>query len=269
MRTTFSALIRHLFRFKVFYIAGAVLALAIYVLTHLSIPKSVQPEPTGDQYSYEHFIAANNVSLHVVKTVPGAVHLRIVDDNVTRTGIVGVNGGFFWEKQLLSIAVENDQPAGGTKGQRGSGWFNAKYARGTLVYDGDTGLFSVQVVSDADQIKVQDRSRYWAQGGISLNLRDDVRWRAQAETEAIPVPDEFRLRSAMAYDGKGQVYLFVTDVRCTAEDYRKAILEYGNAEAHRLIDGIFLDGDGSSQLSTREAMLSGDGRAVLQMIGVD
>ena len=268
LQSAATVLARHLFRFKFMYIAFLLIAAAIYVLTHLSIPESATPEPASANYEYESYIADNHITLQVIKTQPKDIHLRRIDNNVTASGIVGVNGGFFWEKQLLSIAVHNDVPVAGEAGVRGSGWFNAKYARGTLVYDGQTQAYSVQVVSDASELAVTDRSDYWAQGGISLNLQDDAGWRKQADTEAMPAPDDTRLRSAMAYAEDG-VYLIVTDIGCTAEDFRAAIQSYSSSLPNRLIDGIFLDGDGSSQLLTREAKLMGDGRPVVQMIGVD
>ncbi len=260
---------RHVSRFKLYYIAAVILALAIGLLTQLSIPKSVPPEPTSYNYEYERIDGADGITLHVIRTKPEYIRLHKIDNNVTLTGIVGVNGGFFWEKQLLSIAVEDDVPVGGEAGSRGSGWFNAKYPRGTLVFDGETEAYSVQVVGDASELAVTDRSHYWAQGGISMNLRDDAGWRAQAEREGIPVPDEWRLRSAMGYGEDGDAYLFVTDVRCTADAFRQAILRYAREDSHRLVDAIFLDGDGSSQLLTRETSLRGDGRPVLQMVGIE
>jgi hypothetical protein len=36
----------------------------------------------------------------------------------------------------------------------------------------------------------------------------------------------------------------------------------------RLIDGIFLDGDGSSQLASGSAKLDGEGREVFQMLRI-
>ncbi|MFD0672145.1 hypothetical protein [Cohnella sp. GCM10027633] len=268
MHTTAIRILRHLNRFRILYIACAIVAIAIALLSRLSIPDTARPEPTSTNYDYDSFVSNEGVSLHILRTLPDHIRLNKIDNNVTASGVVGVNGGFFWEKQLLSVAVEDGVPVGGQPGARGSGWFNAKYARGTLVYDRTSGNLSVQVVSDASELVLSDDSRYWAQGGISLSLRDDAGWREQAELEAIPVPDEYRLRSGMAYDD-GEVYLIVTDTRCTAEQFRDAIREYGNAEPRRLIDGIFLDGDGSSQLLSREAKLAGDGRPVLQMIGVD
>lgn len=268
MRSVAKVVLTHLFRFKILYSATVLIAFAVYVLSHLSVPESVLPEPDSDNYEYASFTADSNIPLHVIRAEPRHIGLRMIDNNVTATGIVGVNGGFFWQKQLLSIAVQDDRPVMGKPGASGTGWFNAKYARGTLVYDGQTGGLSVQVASDASQLKVTDRSDYWAQGGISLSLQDDANWRKQADVEAMPVPDEFRLRSAMAYGADG-VYLIVTDIRCTAEDFRAAIQQYGRSLPEPLLDGIFLDGDGSSQLLTREAKLPGDGRPVLQMIGVD
>lgn len=262
-------ILHHLRRFRILYIACSIIAITVLLLSRLQMTSPAQqPEPQSNHYRYDHYQSNNSISLHVVRASPSHIHLKRIDNNVTATGTVGVNGGFFWEKQMLSIAVEDGVPVGGEPGARGTGWFNAKYARGTFVYDRLEGTMSVQVVRDASELSVSDVNGYWAQGGISLSLQDDMRWREQAEHEAIPVPDEYRLRSGMAFNER-EVIFIVTDTRCTAEQFRDAVREYGETRALRLIDGIFLDGDGSSQLLAREAKLPGDGRPVVQMIGVE
>ncbi|RPE03292.1 hypothetical protein EG487_14725 [Paenibacillus polymyxa] len=46
---------------------------------------------------------------------------------------------------MLTITVNNDVPVAGSQGSYSSDYENAKYARGTLVWDSREGEFSVQV----------------------------------------------------------------------------------------------------------------------------
>ncbi len=232
-----------------------------------------QSEDRADEQaqSYAYGIAedsANGVRMHMLRVDPDLVDLVAIRSNVTHAGLTGINGGFFYDNQLLSIAVEDDQPAAGEPGGYGSGWFNVKYARGTLVYDKTNGELSVQVAASAEELQMADRSRYWAQGGISMGLASGYgsEWRQQADAEAAPYPDDERLRSAMAYDEEGNVHLIVTSVMCTLGELRDAIIRL--RDTHGFVDGIFLDGDGSSQLRAAEEQLAGDGRPVVQMIAI-
>ncbi|TFE26634.1 hypothetical protein [Cohnella luojiensis] len=78
------------------------------------------------------------------------------------------------------------------------------------------------------------------------------------------MPIDYCLRSAVVYDTDGNLYLIVSTTKGFLADFREAILEkIGNG---LLKNGIFLDGDGSSQLRSREAKLRGDGRPVVQMM---
>lgn len=217
-------------------------------------------------YTYHEATADNGVKLHALVVQPGHVELQAADRPLSGYRVYGVNGGFFYNDAVLSIAVNDDRPVQGRAGAYGSGWFNAKYARGTLVWDEAAGHFSVQVVSAADELEVANRSRYFAQGGVSMNLPDDAGWRAAVEAEHLPFPDENRLRSGLAYDAAGQLWLIVTPTRCTAEAFRTAIKE--TLAPGTLRDGIFLDGDGSAQLNAAEAKLRGDSRDLRQLIVV-
>ncbi|PZD96871.1 hypothetical protein DNH61_05660 [Paenibacillus sambharensis] len=211
--------------------------------------------------------AGEGINLHIIKTKPDRLRLTVIGGNVTASGRPGINGGFFWEEQLLSIAVENDKPVNGKPKGYGSGWFTAKYPRGTFVYDDAANSMSVQVVSSAEELQVSDRSDYWAQGGISMNLQHDDIWKQAAEEEKLPFGGDKRLRTGMVYDLEGNVHLIVSSVKCTAEQFRSAIMEL--KEPNSLVEGIFLDGDGSSQLLLENVKLTGDGRAVLQMIEIE
>lgn len=222
--------------------------------------------PKGTKYF--QITADNGVVLHVLKTDPGNISFASINDNVVRAGIRGINGGFFWENQLLSIAVMDGMPVNGSPEEYGSGWYNVKYARGTMVYDRVIKMVNVQRASSVGELYMTDAARFWAQGGVSMNLKDDSNWyRIAVNEEGLPFPDDERLRSGIAYDNDGKVYLVVTSTKCTAEEFRtamKRITDPGN-----LNEAIFLDGDGSSQLLAGKVKLKGDDRAVVQMIVVN
>ncbi|WJH35913.1 hypothetical protein N6H14_08365 [Paenibacillus sp. CC-CFT747] len=161
------------------------------------------------QYTYSAVQASNGVKLHTIVTRPDNIGLKAVSSNLSRLPDYGINGGFFWEGQLLSLAVINDRPVRGNQGEYGSGWYNIDRPRGTLVWDEARKVFSIQVVESAEELIVADRTRYWAQGGVSMGLRNEARWAAQAVSEEMPVIDERRMRSGIAYDTANNVYLVV------------------------------------------------------------
>jgi len=229
-------------------------------------------EPTDDEenmphdYTYGTTIASNGMVLHYLRTRPANIKLETVRNNVTLTPYYGINGGFFYQDALLSIAIANDVPVHPAVGQYGTGGANAKYARGTLVWDEDLDQLSVQVVKQAAELVVTDRSRYWAQGGISMSLDRDDLWLEQIDAEAAPLPNDYCLRSAAVYDSYGDLYLVVSTTRGSLAVFREAIVE--KIGEGKLVNGVFLDGDGSSQLRSREAKLKGDGRPVVQMLSL-
>ncbi|WP_152394395.1 hypothetical protein [Paenibacillus guangzhouensis] len=218
-------------------------------------------------YTYSQVTATNGISLHVLRTTPDHIQLKAIDSNVTETDHIGINGGFFYGQDILSIAVQNHLPVKDKPRAYGSGWYNTKYDRGTLIWDGYLKQFSVQSVKSADELDVFDRSQYWAQGGVSMNLANDYIWGLLIYYQALPAAHEARLRSGLVYDKMNQLYLIVTEVPCTAEQLRQAIQE--QIAPGQFKEGIFLDGDGSSQLASKQAKLAGDERKVLQMISIE
>lgn len=215
-------------------------------------------------YTYGEATGANGMQLHYILTRPDNVRPAAIRHNVATGPYYGVNGGFFYQDALLSIAVDDGNPVNAAPNAYGSGDSNAKYARGTLVWDGAADKLSVQVASRAEELNVADPSRYWAQGGISMSLDHDEAWLAQVEAERAPNIDDERLRSAAVYDAGGNLYLIVSTNKGTLADFRFAIIQ--TIGAGQLVNGIFLDGDGSSQLRSREIRLTGDGRPVVQML---
>ncbi|UUZ94921.1 hypothetical protein LJK87_10645 [Paenibacillus sp. P25] len=160
----------------------------------------------------------------------------------------------------------NDRPLKGQPNDYGSGWYNIDYPKGTLVWDGVTRKFSVQVVQEAGELKVTDRAKYWAQGGVSMSLQRDDLWAEQALKEDMPAFDEARLRSGVVYDKQMNVWMVVSDKPCTVEQFRSAIKEV--IARGQLVDGVLLDGDGSSQMRCMQAELKGDSREVYQMMAL-
>jgi hypothetical protein len=222
------------------------------------------------QYRYEKLKASNGIELYTIRTTPDNIRLQVIEKNVTNTSYYGINGGFFWEGALLSIAVLNGQPIKGKPGEYGSGWYNTgtdlKLKRGTLVWDDVSKRFTIQVVTHAGQLVVVDKQHFWAQGGVSMSLGVEAGWENQMILENMPSYDEGHKRTGIVYDQQQNLYMIVTPTLCTIEQFRSAILEkLGN---HRLIDGIFLDGDGSSQMQARYVQLNGDQRLVSQMLAL-
>ncbi|WP_239617768.1 phosphodiester glycosidase family protein [Cohnella mopanensis] len=253
------------------WIAGGLLVALLVLLAALIVNGLSKGGDSKDEeldmpheYTYGTSVATNGMELHYLLTRPSNIGLATIRNNVVAVPYYGINGGFFYEDALLSIAIVNDIPVHKEAGQYGSGATNAKYARGTLVWDGSLDKLSVQVVQQSSELSVTDRSRFWAQGGISMSLDRNESWVEQSVMEAAPLPDNYCLRSAAVYDKEGNLYLVVSATRGTLAEFRQAIVErIGDGQ---LVNGIFLDGDGSSQLRSREAKLSGDGRPVVQML---
>lgn len=217
---------------------------------------------------YTKCTASNGVVLHSLKCSPNDVVLRTSRTNVYSQPLAAVNGGFFDSRSgaILSISVQNNQPVKGGRGEYGSGWENAKYARGTLVWDAAARRYSVQVVKSADELQVSDRNRYWAQGGISMSLHDDSTWQQIARAQNMPNMSGKVFRTALVYGSGLSLWLVVTNTACTAEQFRTAIKE--KVGSGTLVDGIFLDGSGSSQLCSGDVRLRGDGRTVHSIVSI-
>jgi len=250
-----------------FLILLLVIAASALLMLLLSIFQKDDPfDGLPHNYIYREVLSPANVQLHMLSLSPEDIKLHASNAPLLQIKAYGINGGFFYNDALLSIAIMNDSPVNGAKGAYGSGWFNTKYARGTLVWDGAIGSFSVQVASSGEELKVTDRRHYFAQGGISMNLKSEEYWEAAVIEEHLPFANEKRMRSGMLYDDNGKLWLIVTPTPSTAAEFRSAILETVPAKG---LEGIYLDGDGSSQMNADEIILPGDSRAVVQMIAID
>ncbi|KJB87263.1 hypothetical protein AZ66_14000 [Paenibacillus sp. E194] len=218
--------------------------------------------------TYSKCTASNGVVLHALKCSPNDVRLRSCRTNLCNQQMTAVNGGFFdfASGALLSIAVQNNQPVKGSRGGYGSGWHNAKYARGTLVWDSAARRYSVQIVKSADELQVSDRSRYWSQGGISMSLQDDGGWQQRARQQNMPNMAGKTYRTALVYGSSLNLWMVVTNTPCTASEFRTAIKQ--KIGSGTLVDGVFLDGSGSSQMQSSVVKLRGDGRKVYSIVAI-
>ncbi|MRN52811.1 hypothetical protein [Paenibacillus monticola] len=243
----------------------AVIVIVGSVLLLTSPPQKEVFDGLPHSYTYMEITTPQKVQLHMMSLNPDDILLKTAGTPLRQVAAYGINGGFFYGKDLLSISIMNDNPVNGAKKAYGSGWFNAKYTRGTLVWDATSRKFSVQVVSSGDELIVADRNHYFAQGGISMNLGHEELWEATATLEHLPYADERRMRSGMVYDNADKLWLIVTPTLCTAAEFRTAVLQNVPGEDR---EGIYLDGDGSSQMNAAEVVLTGDERSVVQMIAV-
>lgn len=217
-------------------------------------------------YSYGVYMSSGGVKLHAMKTAPDNIALKKIASNVTQTDDYGLNGGFFWNGDLLSIAVVDGLPLKGAPHDYGSGWYNIDVPKGTLVWDAALRRFDIQVVLEAGELKVAGGGRYWAQGGVSMSLQREADWAEQARKEDMPAFGEPRLRSGIAYDRQSNVWLLASDKPCTAALFRDAVKEV--IAPGLLVDGLFLDGDGSTQMKNGSVALKGDQREVYQMVAL-
>lgn len=234
----------------------------------------VVPASAATTYTYGKVAASNGVVLHYMKGSPNDITLRKISSNLKGQSNYGINGGFFnfSDGGLLSIAVNNDVPVGGgslTDNYKGA--HNTKYDRGTLVWDKSAKKYSVQVVRWASNLAVTDRKNYWAQGGVSMGLNDEANWKTQASNEGIPggISGSSSGRAGVVYNSGGNIWLVVTNSTCTPEQFRTAIKE--KIGSNTLVNGIFLDGSGSSQMRALDSSgtlvnVTGDSRTVYQMI---
>lgn len=215
--------------------------------------------------SYE-YVENGGIVLNVIKGSPNNITLKKINKNVVSSGEFGINGGFFYGSDLLSIAVNNDVPVNGPQGAYGSGWFNHAYERGTLVWDATKRAYSVQVVGSAGEIAVASRDNYWAQGGISMSLQDDAHWVAIAQAQNMPNMAGATQRVGLVWNTGMNIWLVLSETACSAQQFRLAIkAQLGSGT---IVDGIFLDGGGSAQMNCTENKFSGDGRSVVQMIAL-
>ncbi|MBS3968997.1 MAG: hypothetical protein KGZ94_02645 [Clostridia bacterium] len=224
-------------------------------------------------YWYETVTALNGVKLHAIKTSPNNTTLTIINKNITNTSYFGINGGFFFNQDILSMAVINNKPLKGNPGDYGSGWYNhnsqgGTIQRGTIIWDPVTREYKLRRLKTAADIQnlnlVQDLNNYWARGGVSMTLQDDANWYSIAQSEELPDLSTGRPRTGLVYNTGLNIWYIVTFSNATGKQFREAIKE--KIGSGTLVDGIFLDGGGSTQIKCAEYANSGGGRSVVEIV---
>lgn len=230
----------------------------------------------------------NYNGLNILRTKASNVSLLKNSGSVANSGRVAINGGYFVcpasknKSALTTISVVNDIPLYTYKDYKNgrvcdtsipnsnySGWVNVDGKRGTIVYDGETKTVNLQYVSNADEISVSDRSNYWAIGGASMNLSyDENTWLPDIAYAS----DGYNRRTGIFYDAYGYLYLIVTNNKTTmtANGFRDCIRQYIHDYSIGLDGsaGIFLDGNGSSQMNCAEVSIKGDSRFVPSILSI-
>ncbi len=227
-------------------------------------------------YSYGTATATNGVKLAYIKTSPNNVlpYRLNPTSSVPNSGKYGINGGYFGGSSIYSIAVVNGN-AVGTGSYDGS--FNARVARGTLIWDPVARAYQVKVISDMSEISVEDTNNYWAQGGNSMCLgKTESEWKTQTDVDHEDMVsdesgirrDENAYRSGLVYNTGLNIWLVVSTNTCTCGKFRAAILE--KIGSNTLVDGIFLDGGGSTQMKCAEVSNAGSepGRKMPEMVSL-
>ena len=268
------------------------------LLTGNTLVGAATPEPLYGFSSTDVTIddlSGANMTLNTIETTASNIVLQANDGTVPSSDApAAVNGGFFTPSPpegsggILSIAVNDDTPIAGPSGDNFIGLNNDFTSRGTLYWDGDTNTAGVEQVSDVDGLtNITDRSNYWAQGGISMDLNSTATEDANGLTPTINGElspglnggaTEGAPRTALVYDdisnnGTGEtgtdVYLITTEDSVTLGEFRSAIQQtYTTAE-----DGIFLDGGGSTQIKSPDFNSSGSdpapGRDIPQIVALE
>ena len=219
----------------------------------------------------------NGVGLHWIKTFPDNIELKWLSPGKQLKSIneYGSNGGFFGDNGMFSIAINDSVAVRGTTGNYSGEvngpkditengiWDPVPINRGTLVWDRMTATFSVQKKKKKSELEVAS-DYYWAQGGLSMNPSHD-KDSAWSNTGSI-LQDEYvdgvggvnetRARVGLVYDDQGYVWIVMTQsYNCTMGNFRAAIqtMLNGTNGNGNVVNGIFLDGGGSSQMRCAEA----------------
>lgn len=223
--------------------------------------------------SVYHNYISSGVSIHYIETEASNIDLIATGGADPTTFMAnngydsGINGGFLYGSDLLSIAIVNDRPVGYT-GQEvtwqtfyeyGNGGANVigepSTPAGTIIWDGDNNELKLEKIYSGWEIHqnslVANTNNYWAQGGASLSLQDDANWKSIVIEEGYDRVGDYdrsqRAAMLMSWDKK-KVYLVVTDTLCTAGEFRTAIKNLFAWQVSYGMDGIFLDGSTCAQL---------------------
>lgn len=229
------------------------------------------------------------VDLEWLGTSARNIVLESTNSAVPNSGFNGINGGFFERgtRNLLSIAVNDDVAVNENRkndpvplpplDRRGRN--NDFTARGTVYWNGADNSMGVAQASNVQELTapsgpIDDPLNYWAQGGISMGLRDPV---VRNGLPQVTIDDRlenitggetgFTQRSGLVFDEfdtGAEVYLVITRDAVTLGEFRSAI----KAAIPNADDGIFLDGGGSTQLKADGVSYPNGNRIIPQMVTI-
>lgn len=221
-------------------------------------------------YTYSKVTASNGVVLHTMKGSPADLKLHSkgqllqINEILDSGWLYGINGGFFDQasQTLVSLSIK-DGAAIATGGSA-----NAKYARGTVIWDNASKKFyckQLQTKAEVESI-ISTKTNYWAQGGISLALgKSESEWLKMIGPNGESIPGYSSAeRAGLVYNNTNNLWLVVTEKACTIEAFRKAIKE--KVGSGTLVDGISLDGSTCAQMICSEGGVT-HGRKVMSVLG--
>jgi len=261
-------------------LCALIILLAIPNLIFASTSETVQKDITVE-------VNGENVKLHYIKTDPDNIVLKSITAELGDIDSISnymdgksykgaINGGFFNKYTGLvgAIAVNNGTPI---DDNADTNYFSTEengWGGGTLIWDRVNEDFVIRTLKDIEKITseniVADTSKYWAQGGIAMNLQNDAIWedvfKGQAPSHYLYdlKRDKSSYRSAMLYDSNDNVYLVVTDGKYSYREVRSAVKKINSD----IIDGIFLDGSTCSQMTYDGKDIENYGREVAEAIVV-
>ncbi|NEW07375.1 hypothetical protein GK047_15330 [Paenibacillus sp. SYP-B3998] len=216
----------------------------------------------------------NGVRLAVIKTSPNNIQLTYLGgQTVPGSGKIGINGGFFQDgtshPDVYSIAVNNGTPVRGEAiDYYGSGG-KQDTSRGTFAWDKTTQDYVLRsvTVGDRSNLWLAANDQYWAQGGISMSLKNDSQWLNIARQEGVPYNGDGQwYRSALLYSDSKYIFLVRSMDEVYLADFRTACKGVDSG----IIDGIFLDGATASQMNVpgQPDGITGHTRPIAAMIEV-
>ncbi|MEJ8306580.1 hypothetical protein [Saccharibacillus sacchari] len=91
-------------------------------------------------------------------------------------------------------------------------------------------------------------------------------WKQRAQNENMQGIDSDTQRSGVVYNNTNNIWLIMTPTQCTAEQFRTAIL--GSIGFGTLVNGIFLDSGGSSQMRAGTTTIAASSRKVPEMLAL-
>lgn len=220
---------------------------------------------------------SNGIYLHIISTTAQDIELVNLQYGKLRTSeYYGMNGGWYnpigSTRQVISLAFSNGHNVGPASIDGDQNYVGS----GVMYWSGST-LKVVSGVTSPSGLPIYANGT-WAQGGYSMHL-GNTNWAelTLAEPAAANVFYDSRAgKSAMvAHMSQKRVYLVITQNAATWETFRTAIQNYMGisdmgANDSTTLQGIFLDGSGSSQMKSKSNgyIESSDNRALCQIVAI-